>query len=190
MPIHPEPENTYYSPTHSYSESKPEPLVFPTAECEYRSSPGKSSRFVPNLTTLPQDNMILPAALNQLGFMCRPTAGNYVNKKYFNIHYDSGMRSMNSTKTNANLKGTTQNVMFMKYTYSPKGGKLINQRYTSPAIQHEDPAVPLAGGPDRVSIAQPRWLLFSSDDPASDTAQFNINISSVRRYRDHVGAEL
>lgn len=150
----------------------------------------KSSRFVPNLTTLPQDNMIMPAALNQLGYMCRPTAGNYLNKKYFHIHYDSGMRSMNSTKTNANLKGTTQNVMFMKYTWSPRGGKLINQRYTSPSIQHEDPAQPLAGGPDRVSIAQPRWLLFSSDDPASDTAQFNINISSVRRYRDHVGAEL
>ena len=49
------------------------------------------------------------------------------------------MRSMNSTKTNANLKGTTQNVMFMKYTYSPKGGKLINQRYTSPAYSARRP---------------------------------------------------
>lgn len=150
----------------------------------------KSHRFVPNLTTLPQDNMIMPAALNQLGYMCRPTAGNFLPRKYFDIHYDSGMRSMNSTKTDANLKGTTQNVLFMKYTWSPKGGKLINQRYTSPSIQNEDPPMTLAGGPDRVSIAQPRWVLFSSDDPASDTEQFNINISSVRRYRDHVGAEL
>ena len=40
--------------------------------------------------------------------MCRPTAGNYPPKKYFEVVYDSGMRSMNSSKTNANLKGTTQ----------------------------------------------------------------------------------
>ena len=100
------------------------------------------------------------------------------------------MRSMNSTKTNANLKGTTQNVMFMKYTYPLKVVSSSTNGTPHLLFSTKTPPYPSAGGPDRVSIAQPRWLLFSSDDPASDTAQFNINISSVRRYRDHVGAEL
>ncbi len=115
----------------------------------------KAGNTIPNLSTLPQDNMVLPAALGNLQYMASPVQGNYLPSNRFKTYVDKWIY-LNSSKTNASVKGTTANSTYCRFTIAPKGGKLCMQQFTSPNVQG-DPTADQDFGPLNVGISEPLW---------------------------------
>lgn len=115
----------------------------------------KAGNLIPNLTTQPQDNMVLPAALGALQYMATPVQGNYLPSNRFKTYVDKWIY-INSSKTNASVKGTTRNSAYCSFTIAPKGGKLVLQQFTSPNVQG-NPAADQDFGPLNIGLNEPLW---------------------------------
>jgi len=144
----------------------------------------KATQLVPNTSTAPLDNMILPSAMSNFHHMATPTFGNYLPSNRFKTYVDKWCY-LNSSKTNADIKGTSANTKYIRFTIKPQGGKLCIQQFTLPNIQGNQNVDDF--GPTNIPLGQPLWCLISCDDSSADADRCTVDCSTVRTWRDPTG---
>lgn len=137
-------------------------------------------------SSLASRNLILPEALDGLGFMVSgnqlPRAGFKIWKKYEKL-MDSGT---NQT--------STSNTFYFNFNHN----RLINQFTTKPATADTDLPTPLTGWNfNNVPITQPLWCLVSSSmegnpglPPSQGDTPVLVKIQRTVKWRDPIGADV
>jgi len=143
-------------------------------------------------------NLSLPDTLGYFKHLTRPYL-NRINPSFFK-KYISKVVYINSSKTNAHVKGTTGNNM--RFSMKLKPNKLCIQNETNPTVNagvfqdQEDPGVAPAVeaeyaygnyGPLNVPVTQPLWCIISSDDVAGGDS-VEVYVSRRIRWRDSIGS--
>lgn len=145
----------------------------------------------------PQTPRVLPFSLTHLQQLAVPHI-NRINPVYFKKYFTKTI-FINSSKTNANTKGTTANIQRFSFKLNPN--KIMSQVETNPQVGDVpivDETTGVVGlqaeiphgnfGPLNVSPLQPLWLLISTDDQVSSVGdQVNIKMSRRVVWRDAVG---
>jgi len=144
----------------------------------------KSRAVIQSSTTA--DQQLLPTGLQHLNNMANPTL-NRLNSVFFK-KYLSKQVFINSTKTDADTKGTTGNIKYIYFSVRPK--RLRTQGETNPATpQDETPEVANGNwGPLNVPIDEPLWALLSTDDRTSIGDSVRVTMSRTCIWRDHIGS--
>lgn len=155
---------------------------------------------IPRVTSsgAPDIPRVLPFTLEHLTNLAEPHK-NRINPIYFKKYFSKTL-FLNSSKSNADTKGTTSNIQRFSFTLHPK--KVMQQKDTNPRIQGIPEVDPNTGdielppevqwgnfGPLNVSPDQPLWLIISTDDQTAVTGD-KVQVKMSRRvvWRDHVGA--
>lgn len=142
--------------------------------------------------------LVLPDSLKYCTHLAQPHI-NRINPVYFKKYFSKTV-FINSSKNDAQTKGTTANIQRFSFRITPK--KIVEQVQTNPelgygavvdentgtvGLQQEEPLGNF--GPRNVSPTQPLWLVISSDDDiASVGDQVEVLMSRRVVWRDHVGA--
>lgn len=139
------------------------------------------------LSTLQSTGVHLP---NSLVYMQNLVGGiqNRISKDHFK-HYYTKTIFINSSKVDADTKGTTSNVQ--QFTIRIKPNKVMRQQTTAPKITPgEDTGISNGDfGPNNVATTQPLWLIISTDDQvATASDQVRVEISRTCTWRDYVGS--
>jgi len=146
----------------------------------------KSKALVP--TNIAAQNLVLPTGLQHLDNMADPTL-NRLNPVFFKEYKKLGKWFfLNSTKTDANTKGTTSNIQY--YTFSVKPKKMKYQTLTQPWSPGDPQDEETDGnfGPLQVSPESPLWMLISTDDLTAVDDQVRVRVSRRVVWRDSVGS--
>lgn len=145
----------------------------------------------PDILAGTSPDLRLPQSLQFFNFLATPN-DNKINTSYFKI-YKTKWIYLNSSKTNANVKGTTGNTAYLDFTFRPKKPRV--QNVTTPVAGIDAQAVADEFqygdfGPDQVAIDQPLWCLIStsdSNDPGS-IGSVVVNMSRTCIWRDTIGS--
>lgn len=175
----------------------------------------KPDSVVQRTTAQTANQLRLPTALNELGAITSPEI-NRLNPQYFKKYWTK-VFFINSSKTNADTKGTTGNQVRFRFSIHPKKPRQQLEIAPNPVpdtvnaaivdalnehIDHSDhssdeadaaPPLPadtvaLDYGPYNTVIGSQLWLLISTDDLTSAGIDaVHVNLSRRITWRDHEG---
>lgn len=150
---------------------------------------------LPSFATSPTESQSLPDTLGSFKHLCDPYQ-NRINPTYFK-KIMTKIVYINSSKTNAYVKGTTGNRM--RFSVNIKPNRVMIQNETNPQVGGGVVAFDSGGtgeqseydrgnfGPLNVPVTQPLWCIISTDD-ASGGDQVLVEVSRRIRWKDSLGS--
>ena len=139
-------------------------------------------------------NMLLPDALIYLKHQASFASGHYLPGKFFHKMYD---KTVIISSAPANITGvarhpTTMNKKYCSYTWRPRNGKCITQKYTNPNVQNSTESEVAQGnfGPLQRNPGDIVWCLVSTDDDSSalNPGALSVLVKRLAVWRDPIGS--
>ena len=149
----------------------------------------------PSFATAATQSLALPDTLQYMKHLCDPYQ-NRINPTYFR-KIMTKIVYINSSKTNAHVKGTTGNRM--RFSVNVKPNRVMIQNETNPQTGGGVVAFDSGGtgeqqeyergnfGPLNVPTTQPLWCIISTDDPNGGD-EVIVEVSRRVRWRDALGS--